>query len=102
MIEAKPASPPNRPWPINSPIRPAPSNPANRPPVKPPKRPNMPPGAAAGLVGVAGRDACVGWVVERCIGAAVFGAVVVVGGALKVREPRLPKLPPELGRASTL
>ena len=40
--------------------------------------------------------------VVRCIGAAVPGAVGVAEGALKVREPRDPTLPPPPGRASAM
>jgi hypothetical protein len=41
----------------------------------------------------------VGWVTVRCIGA-TDGAVLVGGGAEKVRDPRLPMLPPPPTRAS--
>ena len=41
-----------------------------------------------------------GWVKVRFIGAAVPGAVVVEGGAEKVRDPREPELPPPPIRAS--
>jgi hypothetical protein len=37
---------------------------------------------------------------ERSIGAVAPGAVRVLGGALKVREPRMPKLDPPPTRAS--
>jgi hypothetical protein len=40
-------------------------------------------------------------VMLRSIGRAVFGAVVVVGGAVLVFEPRLPKLTRERASAST-
>ena len=39
------------------------------------------------------------YVTERWIGAAVFGAVRVAGGAENVREPRLPPEKPPPGRA---
>ena len=41
-----------------------------------------------------------GWVKVRFMGCAVLGAVVVVGGAEKVRVPREPELPPPPTRAS--
>ena len=41
-----------------------------------------------------------GWVKVRLIGCAVPGAVDVVGGAEKVREPREPELQPPPTRAS--
>src|SRR3954467_9056862 len=88
-MEAKPPKPPMKPPPSSIPIRPAPS----RPPARPPKKPRragagccMPGPGAPGCAAV-GRS-----VAERCIGAAVLGAVLVVAGASKVRVPRLPKL----------
>ena len=41
-----------------------------------------------------------GWVKVRFIGCAAPGAVVVLGGAEKVRDPREPELPPPPTRAS--
>ena len=41
-----------------------------------------------------------GWVKVRFMGCAVPGAVVVLGGAEKVRDPREPELPPPPTRAS--
>jgi hypothetical protein len=41
-----------------------------------------------------------GWVKVRFIGCAEPGAVVVLGGAEKVRDPREPELPPPPTRAS--
>ena len=41
-----------------------------------------------------------GWVMVRFMGCVVPGAVVVDGGAEKVREPRDPELPPPPMRAS--
>ena len=54
-----------------------------------------PPPAAAGA-----DVAAPGWVMVRFIGCAVPGAVVVEGGAEKVREPREPELEPPPTRAS--
>jgi hypothetical protein len=45
-------------------------------------------------------DGRAGCVIERSIGAAGVGAVRVTGGGVTVRIPRLPKLPPDPGRAS--
>ena len=41
-----------------------------------------------------------GWVKVRFMGCAALGAVVVLGGAEKVRDPREPELPPPPTRAS--
>src|ERR1043166_8808842 len=41
-----------------------------------------------------------GWVMVRLNGCAAVGAVVVLGGAEKLREPREPELPPPPTRAS--
>ncbi|GGC32365.1 hypothetical protein GCM10011504_08190 [Siccirubricoccus deserti] len=56
---------------------------------------------------IGGRAVCptpglAGWFgcIVRSIGRAVPGAVLVLGGALKVRLPRLPAPPPPPGRAS--
>ena len=43
-----------------------------------------------------------GCVIERWMGAAAPGAVLVDGGAVYVWEPRLPTLPPRPGRASAM
>src|SRR5439155_11468369 len=81
------------------PSKPAPRKPANKPPRNP-GRPRKPPkGEDAG-----GRcaDAPPGWpgcVILRSMGRAL-GDVAVEGGAEKVCEPRLPKLPPRPARAS--
>src|SRR5262252_3428873 len=85
-IEAKPPRPENRP---------APRKPAARPPSIPmPGRLKKPPPVAAGALGLPG------WVMVRLKGCAEPGAVVVDGGAEKVREPRDPELPPPPIRAS--
>ena len=88
------------PWPNSMPKIPAPMKPPRRPPNKPPpNRPGRPkkppPGAGWGVV--LGR---VGWDMVRSSGRAEFGAVEVGGGALKVREPRLPEPKPPPTRAS--
>ncbi len=61
-----------------------------------PGRLKKPPPAVAG----APTPGLPGWVMVRLSGCAVPGAVVVEGGAEKVREPREPMLPPPPGRAS--
>src|SRR4029078_3840061 len=88
-MDAKPAIPPKNPCPNRRPKRPAPRKPAARPPSNPvPKKPGRP--EAWPTV-----PALLGWVTLRWIGAAVFGAVRVAGGAEKVRTPRLaPDDPP--------
>jgi len=58
-----------------------------------PGRLKKPPPVAAGA-------AALGCVMVRFIGCAVFGAVVVEGGAALVREPRDPELLPPPTRAS--
>ena len=82
------------------PNRPAPRKPAARPPSRPgrlkkppPARLNRPPPAelAPGLPG---------WVKVRLKGWAALGAVVVDGGAVKVRDPREPEENPPPTRAS--
>src|SRR5437660_386237 len=80
MIDDKPPRPENIPPPNSMPSRPAPRKPA--------------PAAAGADV------AAPGWVMVRFIGCAVPGAVVVEGGAEKVREPREPELEPPPTRAS--
>src|SRR6266852_1278416 len=68
-----------------------------RPPSTPmPGRLKNPPpgGAGAPIPGLPG------WVKVRLNGWAVLGAVVVLGGAEKVRDPREPELPPPPIRAS--
>ncbi len=89
MIDAKPVNPPNRPAPDRRPKRPAPS----KPPMS--MEPNPP-----NLDGVPTGDCVPGCEKVRFIGAACPGAVEVLGGALKVRLPRLPKLLPPPMRAS--
>src|SRR6267154_6598789 len=81
------------------PSRPAPRNPANRPPRNPGRLRKPPTGEDVG-----GRCANVppdwpGCVMLRSMGRAL-GDVAVDGGAEKVCEPRLPKLPPRPARAS--
>src|SRR6202022_3829482 len=97
-IEAKPPRPPKRPWPNSIPNSPPPRNPANIPPRNPGRLKNPPAGDVAGRPTEPGLPGCV---MLPSIGRAV-GDVVVDGGAEKVREPRLPKLPPPPGRASAL
>src|SRR5215510_3918523 len=60
-------------------------------------RPRRPPKGEACGVSAAGDAA--GLVMDFCIGSAVRGAVLVVGGGVKVRVPRLPKLLPLPTRA---
>src|SRR5262245_35496589 len=95
MIEAKPPRPPNRLPPNSMPSRPAPRKPAAKPPSMPmPGRLKNPPPVWGAVVGAVG-CACV-----RCIGCVAVGAVLVDGGAEKVREPREPELEPPPTRAS--
>src|SRR5262249_44570517 len=95
--DTMPPSPHMKPWPNNRPNRPAPRNPAARPPQNP-ERPKKPPGEGANP----GRGAATpGCVTERCMGAA-DGMVEVGGGAENVRLPRLPELKPPPMRASAL
>src|SRR6516164_5519498 len=85
--------PPKKPCPNSRPNKPAPRNPAARPPNKPPpKRPEPVTGDPKELL-------LPGCVIERVIGAAVPGAVRVVGGMENVRMPRLPKENPPPARA---
>jgi hypothetical protein len=65
-----------------------------------PGRLKKPPLVAAPAVAAEPIPGLPGWVKVRFIGAAVPGAVVVLGGAEKVREPREPELPPPPTRAS--
>ena len=98
--EAKPLRPLNRPAPESRPNSPAPSRPPiSRPPKPLPKRD----GAAAGE-GAAPWVTLLapGWVIDRSIGAAGFGAVLVVGGVLNVRLPRLPPLPTRASATSIM
>src|SRR3954463_13772347 len=97
MIDDKPPRPPNIPPPNNMPSRPAPRKPAARPPSMP--RPGLlkkPPLAAAGAA-IPGLPGCVN---VRLNGCALPGAVDVLGGAVKVRDPREPELEPPPTRAS--
>src|SRR5215467_5870068 len=95
--DTRPPTPPMKPWPNSRPNRPAPRNPAARPPQNP-ERPKKPPGEGANP----GRGAAtLGCVTVRCIGEA-DGMVDVGGGAENVRLPRLPKLKPPPMRASAL
>src|SRR5262245_40628958 len=74
-----------------------------KPAASPPRNPGRlrkPPGWAAGVAGRAAFGGP-GWVMLRSIGRAVLGAVVVVGGAVKVFVPRLPVLTRERASAST-
>ena len=85
------------PPPNSMPSRPAPRKPAARPPSMPmPGRLKKPPllAAPAAIPGLPG------WVMVRLNGCAAFGAVEVLGGAEKVRDPREPELPPPPIRAS--
>ena len=92
-MDAKPAIPPKNPCPNSRPNRPAPRKPAARPPSNPlPKNP----GRADAWPTV---PALLGCVTLRCMGAAVFGAVRVAGGAEKVLMPRLPPENPPPARA---
>src|SRR6185436_20881903 len=72
-------------------------------PISPPSsRPFQPPNRDAPAAGCALCAAALfpGWVMDFSIGAAVFGAVLVVGGAWNVFAPRLPALLPLPTRAS--
>src|SRR5262249_44888894 len=74
-IDAKPPSPPNRPWPNSRPKMPAPMKPAASPPSRPPPKK---PGREAGEPKVGCDDGCV---MLRWIGAAWLGAGRAGGGA---------------------
>src|SRR2546421_3607869 len=78
------------------PSKPAPRKPAARPPSRPRPPLKKPPlaGAGAAIPGLPG------WVNVRLNGCAVPGAVDVLGGAVKVRDPRDPELEPPPTRAS--
>ena len=98
MIDDSPPRPPNMPPPNSMPSRPAPRKPAARPPSMPmPGRLKKPPLAAPAPAAIPGLP---GWVMVRLNGCAAFGAVEVLGGAEKVRDPREPELPPPPIRAS--
>src|SRR6476620_6997405 len=100
MIDDKPPRPENIPPPNSMPKRPAPRKPAARPPSRPmPGRLKNPPLAAPAAAG-APIPGLPGLVKVRFIGCAEPGAVVVLGGAEKVRDPRGPELPPPPTRAS--
>src|SRR6266702_1140692 len=100
MIDDKPPRPENKPPPNSMPSRPAPRKPAARPPSMPmPGRLKKPPLLAAPAAG-APTPGVPGWVKVRFMGCAVPGAVVVLGGAEKVRDPRDPELLPPPTRAS--
>src|SRR6266568_1589566 len=89
------ATPPIRAsWMSRPKIEPRPPRPPRRP-GRLKKPPNRPPLAAAGAPAVD----LPGCVMVRWVGAAALGAVVVEGGAVKVREPRLPELNPPPARA---
>src|SRR5579872_6751480 len=94
-IEEKPPRPENRPPPNNRPNRPAPIKPAasprNRPPPGRLKKPPPMPGPKDG------REGCAKL---RLNGEAVPGAVDVLGGMEKEREPREPDENPPPMRAS--
>src|ERR1700733_6448054 len=94
-IDDNPPIPLNIPPPNNMPSRPAPRKPAARPPSMPlPGLLKNPPPAGAPTPGLPG------WVMVRLKGDAEPGAVEVLGGAEKVREPREPELKPPPTRAS--
>src|SRR5947208_15666997 len=83
------------------PSKPAPRKPANKPPRNP-GRPRKPPkGEDAGGRCANAPPGWLGWVILRSMGRAL-GDVAVEGGAEKVCEPRLPKLPPRPAVASAL
>src|SRR5438067_421632 len=88
-IEAKPPSPPIRPWPNSMPSRPAPRKPANMPPRKPGRLKKPPPSGELGAAD--GRcESAPGWpgcVMLRSIGRAPCDGPVD-GGAEKVCAPR--------------
>src|SRR5580704_17593303 len=94
-IDENPPIPENIPPPNNRPNRPAPMKPAARPRKRPPpgrlKKPPPRDEPGPGLPG---------WVMVRLNGCAVFGAVDVLGGIEKVRDPREPELKPPPTRAS--
>src|SRR4051812_33859612 len=71
-------------------------NPAARPPSRPGRlnRP-LPKPVRAGAP-AEGREGCA---IERSKGCPAFGAVLVAGGGVKLREPRLPELEPPPARA---
>jgi hypothetical protein len=96
--DARPLRPPNGPLPDSSPNKPAPRKPPISIPPKPPKSEGAAVVAGGLTRGVAARAP--GWVIDRSIGAAAFGAVGVGGAASNVRLPRLPKLLPPPARAS--
>src|SRR6185503_200199 len=82
---------------------PKPNRLARPAPISPPSsRPFQPPNRDAPAAGCALCAAALlpGWVMDFSIGAAVFGAVLVVGGAWNVFAPRLPTLLPLPTRAS--
>src|SRR5262245_8686590 len=94
ICKAKPKTLANAPTPKML-ASPAAIRPPNRRPRRPPKREARPPveGAVAGVL------AAPGLVIDLSMGAAVLGAVLVAGGAVYVRVPRLPKLLPRPTRA---
>src|SRR4249920_3339551 len=99
-MEAKPPpSPPMKPLPNSMPSKPAPRKPANMPPRKPGRLKKPPAGDGVGVRCPNVLPDCPGWVMLRSMGRAP-GDVAVDGGAEKVCEPRLPKLPPRPARAS--
>src|SRR3569833_4553560 len=103
MIDDRPPRPENRPPPVSMPNRPAPRKPMARPPSMPPIIPGRlkkPPLLAAPAAAGPAMPGLPGWLKVRFIGCAVPGAVGVLGGAEKVRDPRDPELPPPPTRAS--
>src|SRR6476661_10755754 len=103
MCDDRPPRPENKPPPNSMPNRPAPRKPMARPPSMPPIIPGRlknPPLLAAPAAAGAPTPGVPGWVKVRFMGCAAPGAVVVLGGAEKVRDPREPELPPPPTRAS--
>src|SRR5439155_13087875 len=77
----------------------APRKPANMPPRKPGRLKKPPMGEDTGGRCASAPPGWPSWVMLRSMGRAP-GDVAVDGGAEKVCEPRLPKLPPRPARAS--
>src|SRR5689334_277526 len=99
-IDDSPPRPENNPPPNRSPNRPAPRKPAARPPSKPPRLKKPPPARLKKPPLDEFVPGLPGWVKVRLNGWAVVGAVVVEGGAEKVRAPREPEEDPPPTRAS--
>src|SRR6185437_1295234 len=100
-IDEKPPIPENRPPPNKRPNRPAPRKPAARPPSSPlPGRLKKPPPDRLNRPPRTWEFGLEGWLKLRLNGCAAEGAVLVGGGAEKVREPREPDEKPPPTRAS--